>query len=243
MHNGDLINYKEHWKRLEKQHIFRSYSKDVDDITDSEVAVHMLSDYVQEGMTVGAGLSSVASQLKGTFLLACMTTEQPETIWIANWHQRCVVGVGDDESMFCSSQIGFHEVANEIDRIFEPPKNSLLKLTREGVEVMPLDLNRRVPQIELNSNLLRSNILELLRRKGELDYKVLERELNRDGMAQALGISQEKWKNYQREGVSIVNPYIRTLGMLIAEGVIRERVDLRLEGGIPDTPRFSYALA
>jgi len=42
--------------------------------------------------------------------------------------------------------------------------------------------------------------------------------------------------------VSIVNPYIRTLDMLIADGMIRERVDLRLEGGVPDTPRFSYSL-
>jgi len=242
MHNGDISNYEEHWRRLEEEHTFRSYSEDVDAITDSEIAVHMLSDAVQEGKTVEEGLRSIAAQLRGTFLLACMTTEQSETVWIANWHQRCVVGVGDGESMFCSSHIGFHEVRDEIDRIFEPPKNSLIKLTRGGVEVSPLDPSRRVPRLELNSNLLGSRILELLRGRGELDYKVLERELNRDGMAEALGISQERWREYMREGVSIVNPYIKTLDMLIADGMIRERVDLRLEGGVPDTPRFSYSL-
>ncbi len=76
----------------------------------------------------------------------------------------------------------------------------------------------------------------------ELDYKVLERQLNKNGLAKALGISQEKWEEYKREGVTVVNPYINTLDMLIAQGKIRERIDLRPEGGIPDTPRYSYAL-
>lgn len=242
MHNGDISNYKEHWKRLSKKHTFRSYSADVDAITDSEVAVHMLSDAVQEGMTMEEGLRSVASQLMGTFLLACITSMQPETVWIANWHQRCVVAVGDNETMFCSSHIGFHEVSDDFDRVFEPPKNSLLKLTRDGVEVMPLDPNRRVPNLELNKNILGNRILGLLKCKGELDYKVLERELNEEGLAEALGISQEKWEAHKKAGISIVNPYIETLDMLIAEGKIKRRIDRRLEGGVEGTPRFAYSL-
>jgi hypothetical protein len=242
MHNGDLGNYRELWNELKGAHNFRSYSAEVDGITDSEVTVHMLSDRIAEGMTMEEGLRSVASQIKGTFLLACITTTQPETIWIANWHQRCVVAVGENEAMFSSSPIGFHDVRDELGRIFEPPKNSLLKLTRKGVEVMPLDPSHRAPQLELDKNELGAHILDLLRRKSELDYKVLERHLNENGLAQALGISQEKWEEYRRAGVTVVNPYIKTLDTLIARGEIRERVDLRPEGGIPDTPRYSYSL-
>lgn len=40
MHNGGIANYKELWSELEKEHTFRSYGEVVDDITDSEVAVH-----------------------------------------------------------------------------------------------------------------------------------------------------------------------------------------------------------
>jgi len=242
MHNGDFDNYKELWDGLRGAHTFRSYSEEVDDITDSEVTVHMLSDAVAEDMTMEESLRSVASRLEGTFLLTCITTKQPETIWIANWHQRCVVAVGEGETMFSSSPIGFHDVRDELDRVFEPPKNSLLKLTRDGVEVMPLDPGRRVPRLELDKSELGAHILDLLRRKGELDYKVLERQLNKNGLAKALGISQEKWEEYKREGVTVVNPYIKTLDTLIAQGKIRERIDLRPEGGIPDTPRYSYAL-
>ncbi len=243
MHNGDFTQYKEHWERLRERHIFRSYSADVDDITDSEIAIHMLSDELVRGLTMEEGLRSVATQLKGTFLLTCITSEQPEAVWIANWYQKCVVALGEDEAMFCSSPIGFHDVREELDRVFEPPKNSLLKLTRGRVEVFPLDPSRRVPNLRLDRNVLGKHILELLRRGGELDYKVIERSLNKEGFAQALGISQEKWAEYKRSGVSITNPYIETLDMLIADSEIRERVDLRQEGGVPDTPRFSYTLA
>ncbi len=48
---------------------------------------------------------------------------------------------------------------------------------------------------------------------------------------------------YRKAGVSIVNPYIEVVDMLLADGLIRERIDLRSEGGVPDTPRFSYSLA
>jgi predicted glutamine amidotransferase len=242
MHNGDFHNYKELWNELRGAHTFRSYSAEVDDITDSEVTVHMLSDHIAEGMTMEEGLRNIASRLRGTFLLACIKAEQPEAIWIANWYQRCVVAVGENETMFSSSPIGFHDVRDEMVRMFEPPKNSLLKLTRDRVEVMPLDPDRRAPQLELDKSELGTHILDLLRRKGELDYKVLERQLNKNGLAKALGISQEKWEEYRREGVTVVNPYIRTLDTLIAQGKIRERIDLRPEGGIPDTPRYSYAL-
>lgn len=242
MHNGDFGNYKEHWDRLRDKHNFRSYSADVDAITDSEVAVHMLSDAVADGMTMEEGLRSVATQLTGTFLLTCITTKQPKTVWIANWHQRCMVAVGDNEAMFCSSHIGFYEMRDELDRIFEPPKNSLLKLTRGRVEVMPLDPNRKVPNLKLDKNELERHILELLEKRRELDFKVIERFLNKKGFAEALGISQEKWREYRKSGVSIVNPYIETLDMLIAEEKIRRRIDRRLEGGVEGTPRFSYSL-
>jgi len=206
------------------------------------VTVHMLSDRLAEGMTMEAGLRSVVRRLKGTFLLCVITVDQPETVWIANWHQRCVVGVGEDEAMFCSSHIGFHDVKDGF-RIFEPPKNSIIKLTRGKVEISPMDPDRVVPNLEVDKCELGGRILDMLKKGTELDYKVMERALNKDGMAQALGISQERYREYMREGVSIVNPLIKTLEMLLRKGYIEERIDMRAEGGVEDTPRYSYSLA
>jgi glucosamine 6-phosphate synthetase-like amidotransferase/phosphosugar isomerase protein len=243
MHNGGIANFKEHWRRLREKHVFSSYSPEVDAITDSEVAVHMLSDAIAEGMSMEGGLRSVASQFTGSFLLGCITSEQPEAVWIANWYQPCVLAVGEDEVMFCSSHIGFHDVLDEFDRIFEPPKNALLKLTRGKVDIMPLDPKRKVPHLKLDRNDLGRQILGLLKKRGELDFRRIFHALFPEGWAQAYGISPEMMDKYRQAGVSIVNPYIEVVDMLIAEGKIMERVDLRPEGGVPDTPRFSYDLA
>lgn len=243
MHNGGISNYKEHWKRLRKEHTFTSYEAEVDAITDSEVAVHMLEDAVKEGMTIEEGLRWMAPQLTGSFLLGCISTEQPETVWIANWHQPCMVAVGEDEAMFCSSLIGFSEVRDKFDKFFEPPKNSLVKLTRGRVEVTPLDPGRRVPNLRLNVSELSRLIIDVLRQKGEADFRVLWYELYPDGWAQALGVEPKEVKGFRKNGVAIVNPYIETLDTLIAGGKIRSRIDRRLEGGVEGTPRFAYSLA
>ena len=242
MHNGGIFNYKEHWAGLKDRHMFTSCSAEVDDITDSEVAVHLLSDTLGEGTSMEEGLRSVASRITGSFLLEVISTERPETVWIANWHQPCVVAVGADEAMFCSSHIGFHEVRKELHRVFEPPKNSLIKLTRGKVEVMPLDPNRKAPNLKLDRNELGRSITAMLGKSGRLDFRQIGQALSPDGWARAYGVPVEKWEEYRKAGVSIVNPYIEVVDMLIAEGRIREQIDMRLEGGVPDTPRFSYTL-
>jgi len=183
MHNGGITNFRDHWEGLREGHKFTSYEAEVNAITDSEVALHMLEDAVKEGMSVGEGLRWMAPQLKGSFLLAYISTEEPETVWIANWHQPCVVALGEDEAMFCSSHIGFGEVRDELDRVFEPPKNSLLKLTRGRVEVTPLDPGRRVPDLRLNTNELGRLILDVLRQKGEVDIRNLRSEINPESWA------------------------------------------------------------
>jgi glucosamine--fructose-6-phosphate aminotransferase (isomerizing) len=80
MHNGGIANYKELWLELEKEHTFRSYGEVVDDITDSEVAVHMLSDALEQGMNMIEAFQYAAPQLTGTFLLAVINTDEPDTL-------------------------------------------------------------------------------------------------------------------------------------------------------------------
>jgi len=243
MHNGGISNYEEHWGRLRGNHAFKSYSPDVDAITDSEVAVHMLSDAVGEGRPFEEALRWMAGRYEGSFLFGCISSRHPETVWIANWHQPCVVGVGEDEAMFCSSPRGFDHVRDELDRVFEPPKNSLIKLTRGRAEVTPLDPNRKVPNLRLDVCELGRLIVGVLEERGEMDFREISRALNPDGWAKAYGIAEEDWGELRKAGVSVVNPYIGVIDMLLAEGKIVQRVDRRMEGGVPDTPRFSYTLA
>ncbi len=242
MHNGGISNYEEHWERLRGSHKFTSYSPDIDAITDSEVAVHMLGDAVAGGMSVGEALRWVAPRLTGSFLLACVSADHPEAVWIANWHQPCYVGVGEEEAMFCSSRIGFGDVGGDLDRVFEPPKNSLIRLTRGEVEVAPLDPGRRVPDLRLDGFELARRILGIVGAE-EIDFRNLWYALDPEGWAASYGIAEEEWRGLRKEGVSIVNPYIGVIDRLLSEGEMVQRVDRRLEGGVLDTPRFSYRIA
>jgi len=243
MHNGGIANYKTQWERLRKSHEFRSYSPEVDAITDSEVAVHMLADEVAGGKSVENALKSVAGQCTGSFLFGAISVDEPDTVYIANWHQPCVVAVGDDEAMFVSSRAGLRDVKGEMTGKFRPPKNSLIKLTRGGAEISVLDKGRRVPDLRLDMNLLAERFEEVLREKGRRDFREMWYDLNPDGWAEAYGLSVDEWNALRKAGVSVVNQYIDVVDMLKHECRVVESVDPRVEGGVAGTPRFSYVLA
>ena len=148
MHNGTIYNYKELWEDLRDRHEFTSYSEDVDDITDSEVAVHILREALDAGESMEEALRFLATAVKGEFLFGVISAEHPETVWIANWAQPCVVALNDDEAMFVSSPIGFYDLREEFDRVFTPPWNSIIKLTRGRVEISTLDPSRKVVEAD-----------------------------------------------------------------------------------------------
>jgi hypothetical protein len=242
MHNGRINNYKELWRLLKDTHVFRSYSLLVDDITDSEVAVHMVSDYLESNYSMEDALRLLASECTGSFLFGCIREGVQDTVWIANWYQPCVVAIGEDESMFCSSHIGLSHVRDTFERFFEPPKNSLIKLMKGKVEITPLDLGREAPFLELDYNLLGREIQSKLDYEGNLDIVQLALSLVPDGWARAFGVSSDEFLEYTKAGVSPVNRFVDVLNMLKSEGKIVEEVVRQLEGGINDTPRLSYSL-
>jgi len=243
MHNGTIYNYREHWERLREVHPFKSYVEEIDAITDSEVAVHMLSDALAEGKSMEEAFREVTPQLTGGFLLAAITPDEPETVWIANWYQPCVVAVGDDEAMFCSSPIGFHDIREELDRVFEPPRNSILKLTRGKVEITTMDPGRRLYDWRMDEGRAADVILGKVKEMKEVGIQSLFDVLNPEGWAEAFGVTPESFRKEYRQGFRHVNEYFDFMDKLVASGFLKEKIDLRTEGGYPETPRASYSLA
>lgn len=242
VHNGVISNYKEHWEKLREAHIFRSHSLEVDDITDSEIAVHMISDCLEGGLSMEEALRAVASQCTGSLLFGCIKEGTPDSVWIANWHQPCVVAIGEDESMFCSSHIGLEHVRNEFERFFEPPKNSIIKLMREKIVICPLNPEKKAPNFKLDRNELGRQIISQLREKGSLDIVRLRSGLIPEGWAKAFGVSSDEFADYLKNGVVHVNRFLDVLEMLKNEGQIAEEIVMQLEGGVDDTPRLTYSL-
>ena len=92
----------------------------------------------------------------------------------------------------------------------------------------------------VTSNKLCNIILKKLRDCKELDFREIAYALNPEGWAEAFGIASEEWTALRKGGVSIVNSYIDAMDILIAKGKVKQRIDKRWEGGVDDTPRFSY---
>jgi asparagine synthase (glutamine-hydrolysing) len=70
-HNGEIYNYKQIRKKLEKHHKFTT-------TTDSEVIVHMLEDHLRKNSLLGAIKRTVA-ELDGVYALAIQDTQTGET--------------------------------------------------------------------------------------------------------------------------------------------------------------------
>jgi glucosamine--fructose-6-phosphate aminotransferase (isomerizing) len=243
MHNGDIANFKEHWARLKPSHRWKSYNPAVDWITDSEVAVHMIDEEVKRGAGFDEALRAVMPRLTGQVLLCLISEKEPDTIWLANRYQPCVVGVGEDEAMWTSSRVGLTPIEDDLKRIYHPPKNALIKLTAGNVETEVLDPNYVVPEMKLNKRVIKDGVLSILG-VADLDFFRLWYALDKTHWARAYGVEQEEWRALRRDkGVSIVNPFIEVLDELIEAGKIRKSIDYRREGCTARTPRFLYSLA
>ncbi|MDP2899970.1 MAG: hypothetical protein Q8O47_03250 [Candidatus Bathyarchaeota archaeon] len=243
MHNGDIANFKEHWARLKPNHKFKGYNPAVDWITDSEVAVHMIDEEVKRGAGFDEALRAVMPRLTGQVLLCLISEKEPDTIWLANRYQPCVVGVGEDEAMWTSSRVGLTPIEDDLKRIYQPPKNALIKLTAGNVETEVLDPNYVVPEMKLNKRVIKEGVLSVLG-VADLDFYRLWYALDKTHWARAYGVEQEEWRALRRDkGVSIVNPFIEVLDELIEAGKISKSIDYRREGCTARTPRFLFSLA
>jgi glucosamine--fructose-6-phosphate aminotransferase (isomerizing) len=89
VHNGVIENYLALKATLqEKGYTFQSE-------TDSEVIVHLIAAYHDQGYSVEEALVATTRQLQGAFAFALLTTHTPETLWCARHESPLVIGVGE----------------------------------------------------------------------------------------------------------------------------------------------------
>ncbi len=239
MHNGIINNYKEHWAELAKEYEFSSYNSDIDYITDSEVAVHMVDKKVKEGQSFEDAMRETANNLTGMVLLAAMSPNEPETIYITNWIQACTLAKGDGETMFSSSHLGFAEVQDDMD-FFHAPRNSFIKMTRDRIEITKLDPSRKASNPHLYMCVFREVITELLKKGAKTSFEILI-ELNESGGERVFGMDEADWKELAKVGWGDQNQIIDPLEQLVKEGSVNRRLEQRMEGS-NHVPRFVWSL-
>ena len=129
VHNGIIENYRELRKRLAAYgHRFRSQ-------TDTEVIAHLIESYQGDGLV--AAVLRAARDLRGSFAIACVAADAPNTLVVL----RCgssplVAGFGRDE-MFVASDIP--ALLGRTRDILVLDDGELAVLTPDGIAVRTLD--------------------------------------------------------------------------------------------------------
>ena len=137
IHNGIIENYVELRAELEKRgHIFKSE-------TDTESVVHLLSDArkTHHG-DLAAAMRDVCGQLRGSFTLLAIHSDEPGRIVGARRNSPLVVGVGDGENFLASDVAGFieftkHAIELGQDEIVDITSTSIVVTDINGTVLEP----------------------------------------------------------------------------------------------------------
>jgi glucosamine--fructose-6-phosphate aminotransferase (isomerizing) len=130
IHNGIIENYIELRTELEKRgHKFKSE-------TDTESVVHLLSDARKlHNGDLAAAMRDVCKQLRGSFTLLALHSDNPNVIVGARRNSPLVVGVGDGENFLASDVSAFishTKIALELDQ------DQIVEISPQGVVVTDL---------------------------------------------------------------------------------------------------------
>jgi len=136
IHNGIIENYVELREELEKRgHIFKSE-------TDTESVVHLLSDARKKhGGDLAAAMREVCAELRGSFTLLAIHSDEPGRIVGARRNSPLVVGVGDGENFLASDVSAFiahtkHALELGQDEVVDITASSIVVTNLKG-DVLP----------------------------------------------------------------------------------------------------------
>ena len=130
IHNGIIENYLELRAELEKRgHIFKSE-------TDTESVAHLLSDArkAHKG-DLAAAMRDVCSQLRGSFTLLAIHSDEPGRIVGARRNSPLVVGVGDGENFLASDVSAF---ISHTKRALELGQDEIADITATSIVITDL---------------------------------------------------------------------------------------------------------
>jgi len=130
IHNGIIENYVELRSALEARgHTFTSE-------TDTESVVHLLSDARKKhGGDLAAAMREVCKELRGSFTLLAIHSDDPDRIVGARRNSPLVVGVGDGENFLASDVAAF---ISNTKRALELGQDEVVDITPSSVTITNL---------------------------------------------------------------------------------------------------------
>ena len=106
MHNGIIENYQELRTEIEKSG--RSLASD----TDTEVVVHLITQYLENGLSPEAATRKALGHLEGAFALAILFSEEENLIIATRRGSPLAIGMGDAEMIDSMIKDGIWDIFN-----------------------------------------------------------------------------------------------------------------------------------
>ena len=131
VHNGVIENYLQ----IKDEYLSGDTFKGE---TDTEIAVHLIGHFVDEGNSVLDAFKKALHIIQGSYAFALVDSENPDTIYVAKNKSPLLIGIGNVYNMVCSDAMAMIRETSEFMEIHD---KELVVLTKDSVTVSDYDGN------------------------------------------------------------------------------------------------------
>jgi glucosamine--fructose-6-phosphate aminotransferase (isomerizing) len=138
IHNDIIENFQPiKDEMLEKGYEFTSE-------TDTEVAAHLIYDYLKQGMDLVDAVGKAVERFEGAYALLVVDAEDPDRIVVSRVASPLVIGIGDGENFVASGVPALLPVTHQFIYL---EQGDLAEIRRDGVRIVDADGNEATREV------------------------------------------------------------------------------------------------
>lgn len=158
VHNGVIENYLQIKETYLSEHHLKGE-------TDTEIVVHLVGQFVSEGLSVLEAFKKALTIIEGSYAFALVDSEDADTIYVAKNKSPLLIGLGDGYNMVCSDAMAMIRETSEFMEIHD---KELVVLTKDSATVTDYEGN----EIERESYIAELDLSDI--GKGTYPYYMLK---------------------------------------------------------------------
>ncbi|RMF60954.1 MAG: glutamine--fructose-6-phosphate transaminase (isomerizing) [Calditrichaeota bacterium] len=191
IHNGIIENYQ----AIKTKLAANGYKFHTE--TDTEVLVNLISEFYQNGTSLEEAVRLALSQVEGTFGIAVISRDEPNTLVAARRGSPLVVGMGDDEFLVASDVSAIISHTKDVTYLDD---NELIVIKEGQVTVKTIDnlkVSKKVEKISFDLDRIEKGgydhfmLKEIMEQPQTIEDAMRGRLLSEEGTARLGGVRHE----------------------------------------------------
>jgi len=146
IHNGIIENFQP----IKDEMLGKGYEFDSE--TDTEVAAHLIYDYLEQGLDLVEAVGKAVERFEGAYALLVVDADDPDRIVVSRVASPLVVGIGEDANYVAS---GVPALLPVTQKFIYLEQGDLAEIRRDGVRIIDADgaeAEREIHETEWDSN-------------------------------------------------------------------------------------------